>query len=399
MSSTPVPSEGSADLDGARSRAAKVAMVGAGQLARMTLQAAIDYGIDLHVLAASDDDAAVIAGAAHTLGRPDRYADLAELAGIGEVLTFDHELVSIEHLRTLSRAGVRVRPSAEALQLSCDKLFARRIFDGLGELRVPVPIFSSARTVDDVAAFASDHGWPVILKSRSGGYDGRGVHVLHGIEDARGLLPATRSGDDASWLIEEHLDLAGEFAVLLARNPSGHTAIYPPILTTQEDGICRELTMPADLPASVTAPALRMAESVISGIDATGVCAVEFFWTTDGRVLLNELALRPHNSGHITIEASHTSQFHQHLRGVLDWPLGSTEQVAPAATVNLIGGPTMVDPMRRIRDLQGVPGVHVHLYQKTPRPGRKIGHVTALAETVEVALERARLAAHQLTGD
>lgn len=384
------------DVTDSQFRAASVAMVGAGQLARMTVQAAIDYGIDVHVLAGGPRDAAVLAGAAYTIGSPEKYPDLVEVAMHGSVLTFDYELVPIEHLRALSRAGFRVRPNADALELPCDKLLARRIFSGLGELRVPVPAFSAADVVADVTAFASDHGWPVVLKRRSGGYDGRGVHVLDSVEDARKLLPEVSAGGDAPWLVEEHLDLAGEFAVLLARNPSGDTAVYPPILTTQENGICRELSMPADLPFSVVAPAIQLAESIVSAIDASGICAVEFFWTTDGRVLLNELALRPHNSGHITIEACHTSQFHQHLRGVLDWPLGATGQVMPAATVNLIGESSVVDPMARLPYVKDSAGVHVHLYQKAPRPGRKIGHVTALAETVEVALDHARQIASQL---
>ncbi|MHB8458370.1 MAG: ATP-grasp domain-containing protein, partial [Acidimicrobiales bacterium] len=151
------------------------------------------------------------------------------------------------------------------------------------------------------------------------------------------------------------------------------------------------------LPPRVVSDAVRLAESIVAGLDATGLCAVEFFWTTDGRLLLNELALRPHNSGHATIEACATSQFHQHLRAVLDWPLGSTRLISPAATVNLIGGANGVDLSARLPAALSVPGAHVHLYAKTSRPGRKIGHVTALGATTEDALETARVAAALLT--
>jgi 5-(carboxyamino)imidazole ribonucleotide synthase len=273
---------------------------------------------------------------------------------------------------------------------------ARRTLGGLGAYRVPVPAFAPVQSLHDVAEFAEAHGWPVVMKRRSGGYDGRGVQVVADAEEARRLLSETANGADPGWLVEEHLDLAGEFAILLARNPSGFITRYPPIATRQDDGICRELSIPADLPATVADTAGRLAESVIAGIDVTGVCAVEFFWTTDGRLLLNELALRPHNSGHITIEACATSQFHQHLRAILDWPLGSVDLLSPAATVNLIAGAQPADLTAALPSALGVPNTHIHLYQKQPRPGRKIGHVTSLAPSADEALDLARTAAQLL---
>lgn len=369
---------------------ARVTMIGAGQLARMTHQAALDYGIALHVLASSPNDPAVTAGARYTLGRPDVWSDLREAAAHGEVTTCDHELVPIDLLTRLSASGVTLRPNFSALQLACDKLLARITLGGMGALKVPVPAFAPVATLRDVADFADAHGWPVVLKHRRGGYDGRGVQVVRDLDAARDLLRDSAPDGEASWLIEEHLELAGEFAILLARSPSGFVARYPAIRTIQREGICRELSMPADLPSSVTDTAFSLAESVVAGLDATGVCAVEFFWTVDGRLLLNELALRPHNSGHATIEACWTSQFHQHLRAILDWPLGATELVSPAATVNLIAGRATLDPRARLEAALQVPNTHIHLYQKEPRPGRKVGHVTALGRTTDDALEAAR---------
>ncbi|MHB1516971.1 MAG: 5-(carboxyamino)imidazole ribonucleotide synthase [Acidimicrobiales bacterium] len=376
---------------------ARVVMIGAGQLARMTHQAAIDYGIAFHVLAATARDPAVTAGAAHTLGRYDCYRDLAAVAGYGQVLTFDHELVPLAHLYALEEADHLLRPNARALAFAQDKLHVRRQLAGFGHLSVPMPTFAPASTIADVTAFAAEHGWPVVLKARGGGYDGRGVHVLAAPGDASRLLPAAPSASEAAWVLEEHLQLAAEFSILVARRPSGYLASYPPVGTRQEDGMCRELIMPAQLAAGVVSDAIRFAESIVAGLDATGICAVEFFWTTDGRLLLNELALRPHNSGHATIEACATSQFHQHLRAVLDWPLGPTTLVSPAATVNLIGGTDRVDLSARLPAALNVPGAHVHLYAKTTRPGRKIGHVTALGVSTDEALETARVAAGLLT--
>ena len=376
---------------------ARVVMIGAGQQARMTHQAGIDYGVRLHVLAATVDDPAVTAGAGYSLGAVDRLDDLAAAAGHGDVLTFDHELVPPAHLRVLEEAGHVLRPSARAAAFAQDKLFARRQLGNVGDLAVPMPAFAPAGSADDVGAFAAAHGWPVVLKARGGGYDGRGVHVLASPEDALRLLPGTAGTSEPEWVVEEHLEIAAELAILVARRPSGQLLSYPAVGTRQEDGMCRELVMPADVPSDVAGEATRLAESIVAGIGGTGICAVEFFWDTGGRLFLNELALRPHNSGHATIEACVTSQFHQHLRAVLDWPLGPTALVRPAATVNLVGGAEGIDYSTRLPEALRVPGAHVHLYAKTSRPGRKIGHVTALGASTEEALDTARAAAALLT--
>ena len=377
---------------------ARVAMVGAGQLARMTHQAAIDYGIALHVLADSPDDPAVSAGAEFTLGHADDAVLLRRLAAHADVMTFDHELVPLDVLRAMTTEGSVIRPGADALALGCDKLFARTVVSGLGDLSIPVPAFVPVSGAPDVAAFAERHGWPVVLKSRSGGYDGRGVVVVDDLPAAERVLAGGGGGDGPRWVVEEFLDITMEFAVLMARSPSGFTATYPPIGTLQVEGICRELTLPIDLPEEVVHRATSWARSILEGFDATGIAAVEYFMTRDGRLLLNEFALRPHNSGHITIEACATSQFHQHLRAVLDWPLGEVGVVRPAATVNLIADTSTMELASRLPLALEVPDVHVHLYQKAPRPGRKVGHVTALADSTGEALDRARAATERFFG-
>ena len=394
--------------------AARVVMVGAGQLARMTHQAAIDYGIDLHVVAASITDPAVSAGASFTLGRADDAALLRRLAADVDVMTFDHELVPLDLLRAMTSEGSTIRPGTEALALGCDKLYARSVVSGLGDLSIPVPAFAPVTQVADVAAFADQHGWPVVLKARNGGYDGRGVVVADDITVVERVLAMDDGRDDGRgdgrgdgrnggggsprWVVEEHLELAAEFAILIARSPSGFTTTYPPIGTLQVEGICRELTIPADLPEELVQKGASWARSILDGFGATGIVAVEYFVTRDGRLLLNEFALRPHNSGHITLEACATSQFHQHLRAVLDWPLGETTLLRPAATVNLIADASTTEFSRRLPLALSVPDVHVHLYQKSARPGRKVGHVTALADSVPEALERAREATERFFG-
>lgn len=372
-----------------RRASGRVAMIGAGQLARMTYQAAVDLDIDLVVLAGSADDSAVVGGAPHRLGSSSCLADIQAVAAGADVVTFDHELVPGAHLERLEQLGYRLRPASPALSLAQDKLKARTVLSGSG---FPVPAFAPVSSPRDVATFAEAHGWPLIVKSVTGGYDGRGVHLVEDLGQVAGLFD--HGPPEASlWLAEERVDIAAELAVLVARSVSGYVALYPAVQTVQEAGICRHLLMPAPLPARVIDEAGQIAKSIAESIGATGVLAVEMFLDTRGQLLVNELALRPHNSGHVTIEACETSQFHQHLRAVLDWPLGATTLRSPAATVNVISATGTCDPSARLPYALAVPGAHVHLYGKAPRPGRKLGHVTALGASTEQALKTAQAAA------
>jgi len=313
------------------------------------------------------------------------------LAADCDVLTFDHELVPGPHVQAICEAGYPVRPGPVALALAQDKGRARRELQQAG---FPVPAWRlvAAGDRDAVDDFARAHGWPLVLKAPTGGYDGRGVRVVAGPDE----LPAP-SVHDTSWLLEELVDLECELSVLVARRPSGWHRTYPVIQTTQHDGVCRELVMPAEIPSTLAARACDLAVAVADGVDVAGILAVEMFVATDGRLLVNELAVRPHNSGHATLDACVTSQFENHLRGVLDWPLGDTAVHGPAAMVNLLGPPTGWDQRGVVEALRD-PGVRVHLYGKQHRPGRKLGHVTALGETPGDALDRARRAAQCLVG-
>jgi 5-(carboxyamino)imidazole ribonucleotide synthase len=370
-------------------------MIGAGQLARMTQQAAVDLDVELHVLAQRADEPAVLAGAPYRIGSHLDWADVLAGSGDGDVVTFDHELVPPPLLTRLEAAGHVLRPSAAALLFAQDKVVARERLSAAG---YPVPAFATVDSPAAVVAFAAEHGWPVVLKARAGGYDGRGVLFLAGPAD----LPADLEWGTPSspaWLVEAHVDLAVELAVLVARRPSGSAVSYPVVETTQLDGICIEVVSPARVAPEVAERAGALARSIVEHIGAVGICAVELFVASGGEILVNEVALRPHNSGHITIEANVTSQFHQHLRAVLDWPLGSTGLVSPAAAmVNLIGVGSQPDPGRRLPLALATEGAHVHLYAKQSRPGRKIGHVTALAATAEDALDVARATCAALLG-
>jgi len=379
--------------EGSGLASADVAMVGAGQLARMTHQAAISLGVRLHVLAERADDPAVLAGAPFALGSASSLDDLRALAERGSVLTFDHELVPVEHLARLEAEGVSVCPPPSAFELTQDKGLARA---RLGALGFPVPPWEPVSSAADVEAFAGRHGWPVVLKAASGGYDGRGVVVVSGVAEAQAVLAPP--GGARAHIAEAHVDIDSELAVVVARSRSGAIAAYPVVQTTQVDGMCRELVMPAPVDPALARSAEALAIDVVSALGAVGIVAVELFVERSGALVVNELAMRPHNSGHATMDAAATSQFAQHLRAVLDWPLGSTELRAPVAMVNVVGPADGSSPMDRLPLALEVPGVSVHLYAKSPRPGRKLGHVSALGADLADALARARRAARALEG-
>lgn len=371
-------------------------MVGAGQLARMTHQAAIDLGVELVVLARSPRDPAVVAGARSLFGPPDLPEALERLADACDVITFDHEHVPFPLAVALAERGHRVFPRGEALAVAQDKLHARRMLASAG---FAVPAFTAlgADPMPELERFAAEAGWPVVVKTRSGGYDGRGVGVVRSPREGQAFIDRVGRGD---LLVEEHVAISLEVAVVGVRSASGLWTAYPLVETRQVDGICRELIMPAPVAPAVAAEAEAIAKSIADGIDAVGVVAVELFVTADERIVVNEIALRPHNSGHATIEAAAVSQFHNHLRAVLDWPLGATSLRAPAAAmVNVLGSSDGIDPRHRLREALAIPGAAVHLYAKSPAPGRKLGHVTALGSNMDEALGVAHRCAAILNGE
>jgi 5-(carboxyamino)imidazole ribonucleotide synthase len=365
-----------------------VGMVGGGQLARMTHEAASALGLTLAVLAERPDDAAALVDPDVAIGAPDDPEAVAKFAAGCDVLTFDHEHVPAALLEALPPRSPPVRPRPAALRLAQDKLAMRAALAGAG---FPVPAWRRADHPGDVAAFAAGRGWPVIVKTPRGGYDGRGVFAV----DGPAALPP------AGWplLVEEHVAIERELAAVVARRPSGQIAAYPVVQTVQRDGICVEVLAPApDLPADLAEQAGALAGRLAGVLDVTGVLAVELFQTAGG-LLVNELAMRPHNSAHWTIDGAVTSQFEQHLRAVLDWPLGDPAAGRPCTVmVNVLGTASTDLPAALPRALAAEPGARVHLYGKGVRPGRKLGHVTVCGSDPARTRERARRAARLLAG-
>lgn len=356
----------------------------------MAGEAASALGLSMAVLAEHPDDAACGVAAEVVLGSPFVAGDLAAFAARCDVLTFDHEQVDLDLVAALASQGTVVRPGAATLELAVDKARMRTVLDEAG---VPVPAYlvvdEGPGAIDAVERFAAAHSWPVMIKAARGGYDGKGVWPVADPSEAARVL----AGVAGQIVVEELLPLEAELAVVVARRPSGASAAWPAVETAQVGGVCREVLVPGRIDADVLDAASALGQKVAEIAGGVGVMAVELFWS-GGRLLVNEVATRPHNSGHWTMEGAVTSQFENHVRAVLDLPLGSTAPQHPqVASVNVFGGPDGADPADLLARGLAVEGAHVHLYGKGARPGRKLGHVTVCGDDADMVRTRAWSAA------
>lgn len=380
-----------------------VGIIGGGQLARMCAQPAIALGVRLRVLAASADESAAQVIPDVRIGAHDDPAAVLAFAEGVDVVTFDHEHVPPQILRSLVERGIPVHPGPDALIHAQDKVVMRQALSSVG---LPCPQWADLAADADrelarevLTEFGQRVGWPLILKTSRGGYDGRGVWVADSVEAALAIVADNPLVTPNRWLLEERVDFSRELAAQVARSPHGQGVAYPIVQTVQRDGICREVIAPApELASDVSIEAQRIALRVAEVVGVTGMLAVEMFQTPAG-LLINELAMRPHNSGHWTIDGSVTSQFENHLRAVLDLPLGSPAASAPySVMVNVLGTDKggLYAAYRHVmaRD----PHAKVHMYGKAPRPGRKLGHVTITGDDLPSLIERGNHAADYLAG-
>lgn len=370
-----------------------VGVVGGGQLARMMHQAGIPLGVRFKLLADTPQDSAAQVVSDVVLGDYRDLDTLRRFAADCDVITFDHEHVPTEHLRALQADGIAVRPGPDALVNAQDKGVMRAKLDSIG---VPCPRHRLVADPADVTAFAREgDGYPVVLKTVRGGYDGKGVWVVDDEEQAHAPFLA-----GVPVLAEEKVDFLRELAAAVVRSPSGQAVAYPVVESVQENGVCAEVTAPAPgLAPELAAEAQALALRIAGDLDITGHLAVELFQTRDGRILVNELAMRPHNSGHWTQDGSVTSQFENHLRAVLDLPLGDPRPRARwTVMVNVLGGdyPDMYHAF--LHCMARDPGLRIHMYGKDVKPGRKVGHVNVFGDDLDDVRERARHAAAYLRG-
>ncbi|GAA1172058.1 5-(carboxyamino)imidazole ribonucleotide synthase [Microbacterium oxydans] len=371
--------------------ALRVGVIGGGQLARMMIAPAVELGLDLRVLA---EDEGMSAGLAATAVGD--YRDLETVRAFAadvDVVTFDHEHVPQDVLRQLVDGGVVVHPGPDALQYAQDKIVMRR---RLAELGVPQPEWAVVRTEPELQAFLDEHGGAGVVKTPRGGYDGKGVRVVRAAAEAQDWLVALAEGD--ALLVEELVPFVRELAQQVARRAGGEMVAYPVVETVQRDGVCAEVIAPAPAATERLAEVAEgIGRAIAEGLGVTGMLAVELFETDDERILVNELAMRPHNSGHWSQDGAVTGQFEQHLRAVADLPLGSTALRAPwSVMVNILGGPAEGTIEERFGAAMAEhPQAKIHTYGKAPRPGRKVGHVNVADADLDDAVYVARaVAAH-----
>lgn len=371
---------------------AHLAVVGGGQLARMMQQPAIALGLRIRLLAEGPDVSAAQVVADSIVGDHTVLVDLERVAEGVAVVTFDHEHVPPEHLRALEAGGHAPRPGPHALLFAQDKGEMRT---QLTELGIPCPRWAFVASVDDVTEF----GLPAVVKTTRGGYDGKGVWVVREAADAAALFEDGALASGARLIAEELVDFRRELSAQVARRPDGEVEVYPVVESRQANGVCAEVVAPApDLEPALAAEAASMAERIATELDVVGMLAVELFETADGRILVNELAMRPHNTGHWSIDGAVTSQFENHLRAVMDLPLGPSTPLAPwSVMVNVLGGAVTDLEAQLPVVLAAVPHAKVHLYGKAVKPGRKVGHVTVVGAELETVLADARRAAALLT--
>lgn len=364
-----------------------VGVLGGGQLARMILQASISLGIEVHILALEKDESTKDIATHYETTASFGPAEIYQFARRCDVITFEHELVDPEVLRGLEERGCNILPSSKSMKISTDKAAQRRF---LSSLALPVPRFLLANSFAEVEGFSTAITPPFVLKSSKGGYDGRGVIFAENVDQVAEILG--RGSFEHTWVMEPHLKIDAELAVVTVRSKAGNSTHYPPFRTYQRNGICAEVRSPCAVSEELLKQAIDLALMIAQETDSVGVQAVEFF-ITEGTLVVNELAPRVHNSAHLTIDANVTSQFENHLRAVLGLDLGDTSLLSPAAMVNLVASEH--SPLERI-NLQGAllgGRSKVHIYDKTMRAGRKVGHITVLDDDVDKASELAHQAA------
>ncbi|MFP4033143.1 MAG: 5-(carboxyamino)imidazole ribonucleotide synthase [Desulfococcaceae bacterium] len=420
----PSPKPSPAALRGERPGRTPVLVLGGGQLGRMLGEAAARLDIALTVLDPTPDCPAAATTSRQVHGSFREYDDVLRAAGLGtnaddsspgrereemagrpDAVTVEIESVSVAALDRIAAEGIPVHPAPEVIRVIQDKLAQRRRAEAAG---LPVPRFVAlpdpTADPEGAAAVLRDFGLPAVQKLRFGGYDGRGVAMLRRREETDGPGGEPGAADlplAGPSLLEAPVDMDREIAVLVARTPAGECRSYPAVEMEMDPELhlVRAVLYPAEIPDATAEEARRIAEAAVADLNGAGIFAVELFIARDGQVIINEIAPRPHNSGHLTIEAAETDQYEQHLRGILGLPLGSTRMHSAAAMVNLIGtgeeGPTVY---HGYEEALAMDGVHLHLYGKHRcRPGRKMGHITAIADTREAARERALRAAEALS--
>ena len=372
----------------------RIGIVGGGQLAKMTALSALEFGCDIHILERKPEGPAMNLAGKTFIGDWDNPDDLLKLAEHADVITLENEFVDANSLSELEKAGHTLFPTSKSIGLVQDKYIQKQT---LQEAGLPLASFRAIASREDIVEVAKEFNWPLVIKARRNGYDGKGNATVNNESEIDAAWDKL-DGDNQTLYAEAFCPFVSELAIIITTSRNGEVATYPLVESVQRDHICHIVRAPALVSDSITENAINIAQRAVVAIGAIGSFGVEMFLTKDGEVIINELAPRVHNSGHYTIEACECSQFENHVRAVLGWPLGSTKMVVPAAVmVNLLGQDHGNGQPAGFDEALAMPGVHIHIYGKElSMPGRKMGHVTALGETIPEAEKAAQAAADVL---
>lgn len=385
------PDESQAQRHRKRSDNPRLGIVGGGQLAKMTALAALELGCEVVVLERNNYSPAARLATETLVGDWNDPEALVKLASQVDAVTIENEFINADGLAAIERCGHVLLPRTATLRLIQDKFIQKQTLANAG---LAVPQYRAVASMHDLALAGSELGWPLVLKKRRNSYDGKGNYTVRseaGCSEGWNHL----DGDRNQLYAEAFCPFEHELAIIITRAIGGAMAVYPVVETIQRNHICHVVKAPAEIPASIASEAAELAKRAIETIDGVGSFGVEMFLTREGNVLLNELAPRVHNSGHYTIEGCSCSQFENHVRAVLDWPLGSSKTVAPAVVmVNLLGAGKGPGWPAGVEDALNVHGAHIHIYGKAvSTKGRKMGHVTALGSSINEAEAVAQRAA------
>ena len=372
----------------------RIGIVGGGQLAKMTALSALEFGCDIHILERKPEGPAMNLAGKTFIGDWDNPDDLLKLAEHADVITLENEFVDANSLSELEKAGHTLFPTSKSIGLVQDKYIQKQTLQAAG---LPLAPFRAIESREEIIEVAQEFNWPLVIKARRNGYDGKGNATVNNEREIDAAWDKL-DGDNRTLYAEAFCPFVSELAIIITTSRNGEVATYPLVESVQRDHICHIVRAPAHVSDSITENAINIAQRAVVAIGAIGSFGVEMFLTKDGEVIINELAPRVHNSGHYTIEACECSQFENHVRAVLGWPLGSTKMVVPAAVmVNLLGQDHGNGQPAGFDEALAMPGVHIHIYGKElSMPGRKMGHVTALGETIPEAEKAAQAAADVL---
>jgi len=372
----------------------RIGIVGGGQLAKMTALSALEFGCDIHILERKPEGPAMNLAGKTFIGDWDNPDDLLKLAEHADVITLENEFVDANSLSELEKAGHTLFPTSKSIGLVQDKYIQKQT---LLEAGLPLIPFRLIESREEIIEVAKELNWPLVIKTRRNGYDGKGNATINNESEIDAAWDKL-DGDNRTLYAEAFCPFVSELAIIITTSRNGEVATYPLVESVQRDHICHIIRAPALVSDSITENAIDIAQRAVVAIGAIGSFGVEMFLTKDEEVMINELAPRVHNSGHYTIEACECSQFENHVRAILGWPLGSTKMITPAAVmVNLLGQGHGSGHPTGFDEALAIPGVHVHIYGKElSMPGRKMGHVTALGDTLTVAEQTAQTAANAL---